>query len=81
MCVLDELGVSMDKLHEYCRMEGDELARYSGHCAKRQEDLGKFNGQFGNVMIFAYFPALTCPAYHAQRRWQAGYLSSVTQYR
>ncbi|KAH9996137.1 hypothetical protein BJV74DRAFT_769319 [Russula compacta] len=45
MCVLDELGVSMDELHEYCGTEGDELARYSGHCAKRQEDLSEFKGQ------------------------------------
>jgi histone H3/H4 len=45
MCALDELGVSMDELHEYCGTEGDELARYSGHCAKRQEDLSEFKGQ------------------------------------
>lgn len=42
MSALDELGVSMDELHEYCGTEGDELARYSGHSAKRQEDLSEF---------------------------------------
>ncbi|KAI0255488.1 hypothetical protein BJV78DRAFT_1119496 [Lactifluus subvellereus] len=42
MYALDELGVSMDELHEYCGTEGDELARYSGHSAKRQEDLCEF---------------------------------------
>ncbi|KAI0299001.1 hypothetical protein B0F90DRAFT_1810750 [Multifurca ochricompacta] len=42
MYALDELGVSMDELHEYCGTEGDELARYSGHSAKRQEDLSEF---------------------------------------
>lgn len=42
MSALDELGVSMDELHEYCGTEGDELARYSAHCGKRQEDLSEF---------------------------------------
>lgn len=42
MSALDELGVSMDELHEYCGTEGDELARYSAHSAKRQEDLSEF---------------------------------------
>jgi histone H3/H4 len=56
MCVLDELGVSMDELHEYCGTEGDELARYSGHCAKRQEDLNEFKGQSDQpLMICIYF--------------------------
>ena len=45
MSALDELGVSMDELHEYCGTEGDELARYSAHSAKRQEDLSEFKGQ------------------------------------
>ncbi len=45
MCALDELGVSMDELHEYCGTEGDELARYSSHSVKRQEDLSEFKGQ------------------------------------
>ncbi|KAI9455404.1 hypothetical protein F5148DRAFT_984747 [Russula earlei] len=48
MCALDELGVSMDELHEYCGTEGDELARYSGHCAKRQEDLVEFKASLAS---------------------------------
>jgi len=80
MSVLDELGVSMDELHEYCGTEGDELERYSGHCAKRQEDLGEFKGQLerDDCNIFSInASALWC----AQPRWQAGCLSRVNQYR
>lgn len=55
MCALDELGVSMDELHEYCGTEGDELARYSGQCAKRQEDLSEFKGQSERDDDFASF--------------------------
>jgi histone H3/H4 len=52
---LDELGVSMDELHEYCGTEGDELARYSGHSTKRQEDLGELRGQSEcDNLIFSY---------------------------
>ncbi|KAH9976743.1 hypothetical protein BGW80DRAFT_1456843 [Lactifluus volemus] len=45
---LDELGVSMDELHEYCGTEGDELARYSGHSTKRQEDLGELRASLAS---------------------------------
>jgi len=80
MCALDELGVSMDELHEYCGTEGDELARYSGHCAKRQEDLSEFKGQSRNVMMIASF-CIDASASRAQRRWPTGYPSSENQSR
>jgi Wiskott-Aldrich syndrome protein len=65
MYALDELGVSMDELHEYCGTEGDELARYSGHSAKRQEDLCEFKGQSErDNRIFC----INAPAPRAQRR-------------
>jgi len=44
VCVLDELGVSIDELSEYCEYEGEELARYAGHSATRLDDLGAFKG-------------------------------------
>jgi histone H3/H4 len=81
MSALDELGVSMDELHEYCGTEGDELERYSGHCAKRQEDLSEFKGQSerDDCHIFSVLtPSLLLAV---QRRWQPDYLSSVNQYR
>lgn len=79
MSVLDELGVSMDELHEYCGTEGDELARYSGHCAKRQEDLGEFKGQSERDDC-PHILCIDAPAPRVQRRWQADCPSSVNQY-
>lgn len=82
MSALDELGVSMDELHEYCGTEGDELARYSAHCAKRQEDLSEFKGQSERDDCTHLISVLTRPAPpRVQRRWQADCPSSVNQYR
>ena len=81
MSALDELGVSMDELHEYCGTEGDELERYSGHSAKRQEDLIEFKGQSERDDLPHIFFCIDAPAPRVQRRWQPDYLSSVNQYR
>ena len=61
---LDELGVSMDELHEYCGTEGDELARYSGHSTKRQEDLGELRGQSERDNFIFCINASACHAQH-----------------
>ncbi|TFY78282.1 hypothetical protein EWM64_g5730 [Hericium alpestre] len=42
VCALGELGVSVEELSEYCQYEGEELAKYAGHSAKRLEDLNSF---------------------------------------
>ncbi|KAF9477471.1 hypothetical protein BDN70DRAFT_881178 [Pholiota conissans] len=42
---LDELGVSLDELSEYCSTEGKELNRYALYSARRVEDLHEFKSQ------------------------------------
>ena len=69
MSALDELGVSMDELHEYCGTEGDELARYSGHSAKRQEDLCEFKGQLERDDYIFRINAFASLAFSVVGRW------------
>jgi histone H3/H4 len=45
-CALDELGVSMAELGEYCNSEGAELGRYAINTARRVEELKDFGGEF-----------------------------------
>ncbi|OSX57908.1 hypothetical protein POSPLADRAFT_1155377 [Postia placenta MAD-698-R-SB12] len=40
---LDELGVGVEDLKEYCASEARELSRYAVHTARRTEDLAEFN--------------------------------------
>ncbi|TFY54657.1 hypothetical protein EVG20_g9619 [Dentipellis fragilis] len=47
---LEDLGLSMEELSEYCSYEGEELARYAGHSAKRLEDLGSFKASLADGM-------------------------------
>ncbi|KAF8966948.1 hypothetical protein BDZ97DRAFT_1806041 [Flammula alnicola] len=42
---LEELGVSMDELSDYCATEGKELNRYALYSARRVEDLHEFKSQ------------------------------------
>ncbi|CCM03224.1 uncharacterized protein FIBRA_05349 [Fibroporia radiculosa] len=46
---LDELGVGVDELSEYCAVEGRDLARYNTRSARRVEDLNEFKAslQYG----------------------------------
>lgn len=39
---LDDLGVSLDELSEYCSTQGKELNRYALYSARRVEDLHEF---------------------------------------
>lgn len=41
---LDELGVGVEELSEYCALEGYELGRYALKSARRVEDLNEFRG-------------------------------------
>lgn len=45
-CALDELGVSMAELGEYCSSEGAELGRFAINTARRVEELKDFGGEF-----------------------------------
>lgn len=44
VCALEELGVGMEELSEYCVTEGREMSRYNTHTARRIEDLSEFKG-------------------------------------
>ncbi|GBE87150.1 hypothetical protein SCP_1003970 [Sparassis crispa] len=46
--VLDELGVGVDELSEYCAGEAKDLSRYAVHTARRIEDLNEFKASFAN---------------------------------
>ncbi|TFK37668.1 hypothetical protein BDQ12DRAFT_652775 [Crucibulum laeve] len=45
---LDELGVGVDELNEYCATEGKEFNRYALHSARRVEDLNEFRAQLSD---------------------------------
>lgn len=42
VCALDELGVGVDELSEYCTLEGMELGRHYRPSARRIEELSEF---------------------------------------
>ncbi|CAL1698028.1 unnamed protein product [Somion occarium] len=42
ICALDDLGVDVEELSEYCASEGKEMSRYAVHTARRIEDLNEF---------------------------------------
>jgi histone H3/H4 len=48
-CALEELGVSMEELKEYCATEGSELGRYTVRSVRRVEDLNELKGQLGRA--------------------------------
>lgn len=48
--VLDELGLGLEELSEYCSSEGRELGRYAIHSARRVEDMNEFRGQLGYAL-------------------------------
>jgi histone H3/H4 len=48
---LDDLGVSLDELSEYCSTEGKELNRYALYSARRVEDLHEFKCMLVAVLL------------------------------
>lgn len=54
---LEELGVSVQELNEYCATEGKELNRYALYSIRRVEDLLEFKCMscFGDVLISSHF--------------------------
>jgi histone H3/H4 len=63
---LDELGVGLEELSEYCSSEGRELGRYAIHSARRVEDMNEFKGQFGCVL---HLPAFCLIPSSSTCRW------------
>jgi histone H3/H4 len=43
---LNELGLSLEELSDYCSSEGRELGRYALHSTRRAEDMNEFKSQF-----------------------------------
>ena len=62
---LDELGLGVDELTDYCASEARDLARYASHTARRAEDLKEFKGQSSRVPYALHFFML----YFYQLRW------------
>lgn len=52
---LDELGVGVDELNEYCASEARDISRYAVHTARRIEDLNEFKGQSSCALCTAHF--------------------------
>lgn len=46
VAALEEMGVGVDELSEYCSIEAKELNRYASHSARRIEDLNELRGMF-----------------------------------
>jgi Wiskott-Aldrich syndrome protein len=63
---LDELGVGLEELSEYCSSEGRELGRYAIHSARRVEDMNEFKGQSGCAL---HLPALCLMPSSSTCRW------------
>ena len=61
---LDELGLGVEELSEYCAGEGRELSRYARHTSRRMEDLNEFKGQFD----VSYVPLLLMLAFRSRPR-------------
>jgi hypothetical protein len=49
LAALDELGVGMDELTEYCASEGREMRRFALHTVRRVEDLNELKGQLARA--------------------------------
>jgi len=63
---LDELGVSVEALNEYCATEGKELNRYALYSARRVEDLHEFK------CMWSYIPlAIRLISFSPTRGWIA----------
>lgn len=45
LSALEEMGVDLEELSDYCRTEGRELGRYTIQTMRRMEDLKDIRGQ------------------------------------
>jgi hypothetical protein len=50
VAALEELGVSLHELSDYCATEGKELNRYALYSARRVEDITEFKCMFSPEM-------------------------------
>ena len=70
--VLDELGVSVEELSEYCATEGKDLNRYALYSARRVEDLHEFKCMWSHttnsVCLISFSPTRGWFAARPRRR-------------
>lgn len=52
---LQELGISLEELSEYCASEGKELGRYAVYTARRVEDLNEFKGELTHTSVHPHW--------------------------
>ena len=45
LCALDELGVDVNELSDYCGSEGHDFRRFAALTARKLEDLHEFRGE------------------------------------
>jgi hypothetical protein len=64
---LDDLGVSVDELGEYCLSEGRELRHYAVLTARRMEDLNELKGHFRLFAVSCFY--LRCLSTRSTRGW------------
>lgn len=57
---LDELGLGVDELREYCATEAREMSRYAVHTRGRAEDLNDFKGQYSLAAPALGFVTFSC---------------------
>lgn len=57
---LDELGVSLEELSEYCSTEGKDLGRYAIYSARRVEDLNEFKCQLCCELLALHLYLIFC---------------------
>jgi Wiskott-Aldrich syndrome protein len=55
LAALDELGVGIDELTEYCASEGREMRRFALHTVRRVEDLNELKGQLAHALCTSPF--------------------------
>ena len=74
---LDELGIDVEELNEYCSHEGEELARYAGHSTKRLEDLNDFKGQSSRAACTAFIDIIALVLSFASTRASSARINTI----
>jgi Wiskott-Aldrich syndrome protein len=55
LSALNDMGVNVDELAEYCKSEGKEFSRYAVQTARRLEDLREMKGQLTPICSLQQF--------------------------
>lgn len=83
-CAMDELGVSMAELGEYCGSEAAEMGRYAVNTTRRVEELRDFRGEHNYCLLTLHVsnPSSSASFRRAQaktRRWNPFGLCTYTR--